>query len=150
LFTSSYTAKPDSLVFIDSLPAALKNKKGFVFFYKYKTKKDDAYWKLATVGLLSHTGEQFNYESDDDDDDEYSLYGDDEVAYPYAVSDWSSPRTGKIVITEFTDEKIKDETPLREQMEKQLKKIIYSKRKSARSFYNEGRDSDEMAYRYMD
>jgi len=48
------------------------------------------------------------------------------------------------------DEKIKEDAPLREQMEKQLKKIIYSKRKSARVFYNEGRDYDEMTYRLMD
>jgi uncharacterized protein YbaP (TraB family) len=148
LFTSSYSNKPDSLIFIDSLPASLKNKKGYVFFYKYKSKKDDTYWKLATVGLLSHTGEQLNYDDDNGEDND----SDTDVAmdYPSLVSDWSSPKTGKIVITEFTDEKIREDTPLREQMEKQLKKIIYSKRKSARVFYNEGRDYDEMPYRLMD
>jgi uncharacterized protein YbaP (TraB family) len=147
LFTSSYSSKPDSLVFIDSLPATLKNKKGLVFFYKYKTKKDDSYWKLATVGLLSQTGEQLSYDYDDDENDRY--YGDSEVTYP-PLSDPGSSNSGKIVITEFTDEKIKEDTPLREQMDKQLKKIIYSKRKSARSFYYEGRDYDELSYRYMD
>jgi hypothetical protein len=147
LFTSSYSSKPDSLVFIDSLPATLKNKKGFIFFYRYKTKKDDSYWKLATVGLLSHVGEQVNDDFDDDDDDRYS--GDGDLLYP-PLSDLSYSNSGKIVITEFTDEKIKEDTPLLEQMEKQLKKIIYSKRKSARSFYYEGRDYEDLPYRYLD
>ena len=70
LFSSSYYSKPDSLVFIDSLPASLKNKKGFVFFYRYKTKKDDAYWKLATVGLLSPDNNQFSYDDEEDENGE--------------------------------------------------------------------------------
>jgi uncharacterized protein YbaP (TraB family) len=144
LFTSSYSNKPDSLVFIDSLPATLKNKKGFVFFYKYKSRKDDAFWKLATVGLLSHNGEQMNYEDDDENEinNGWSIYP--------PLSELGTATSGKIVITEFTDEKIKEDVPLREQLDKQLKKIIYSKRKSARSFYNEGKDFDEMPYRYID
>jgi hypothetical protein len=40
--------------------------------------------------------------------------------------------------------------PLKEQMEKQLKKILYSKRKSAKVFYNEGPDYSDMAFRYME
>lgn len=144
LFTSSYSSKPDSLVFIDSLPASLKNKKGFVFFYKYKTKKDDTYWKLATVGLLSPTGEQLNYDDDDDKSD-----NDYWTTYP-PLSALGSENSGKIVITEFTEEKIKEDVPLQEQLEKQLKKIIYSKRKSARTFYYEGKDYDETPFRYMD
>jgi len=138
--TSYYQEKPDSLVFIDSLPASVKNKKGFVFFYKYKNKKDDLYWKLATVGLLSADNSDLNYDDDDDDNEMYSPY----------TSNWNSPNSGKIVFTEFTDEKIKEEVPLNEQLAKQLKKIIYSKRKSARIFYNEGNDYSEMPYRYMD
>jgi len=37
--------QPDSLVYLDSLGASFKGKKGFIYFYKYKTKKDDLYWK---------------------------------------------------------------------------------------------------------
>jgi len=145
LFSSSYN-KPDSLVFIDSLPASVKNRKGFVFFYKYKTKKDDQFWKLATAGLLSHDNNQFNYDDDEDDEDD-----DDEIGYTSIMSGFNFSRDdNKIVFTEFTDEKIKDDVPVKEQMEKQLKKILYSKRKSARMFYNEGQDYSNMSYRYLE
>ena len=146
LFSSSYNSKPDSLVFIDSLPASLKNKKGFVFFYKYKTKKDDLSWKLATAGLLSPDNNPFNYDDDEDDEDD-----DDDIGYTSIRSGWNFSRDeSKIVFTEFTDEKIKDEVPLKEQMEKQLKKILYSKRKSAKVFYNEGPDYSDMPFRYIE
>jgi hypothetical protein len=145
LFSSSYN-KPDSLVFIDSLPASVKDRSGFVFFYKYKTKKDDLYWKLATVGLLSQGNNQFDYDDDDDEDDD-----DDDTGYTSIMSGFNFSRDdNKIVFTEFTDEKIKEDVPVKEQMEKQLKKILYSKRKSARMFYNEGQDYSDMAYRYLE
>ena len=143
LFSSSSYSKPDSLVFIDSLPAIVKNKRGVVFFYKYKTKKDDPFWKLATVGLLSQDKNQFSYDDDEDENNELS--------YTSVVPGWNvSANRERIVYTEFTDEKIKDEVPLKEQMEKQLKKIVYSKRKSARMFYNERPDYSDMPLRYMD
>jgi len=146
LFSSSYN-KPDSLVFIDSLPASVKNSKGFVFFYKYKTKKEDQFWKLATVGLLSHDNNQFNYDDDEDDADD----DDDDIGYTSIMSGFNYSRDdNKIVFTEFTDEKIKEDMPVKEQMEKQLKKILYSKRKSARMFYNEGQDYSDMSYRYLE
>jgi len=146
LFSSSSYSKPDSLVFIDSLPASLKNSKGFVFFYKYKTKKDDLSWKLATAGLLSQDNKAFNYDDEDDDEDD-----DDDIGYTSIVSGWNFNReNNKIVFTEFTDEKIKEDVPLKEQMEKQLKKILYSKRKSAKMFYNEGPDYSDMAFRYLE
>src|SRR6187399_358248 len=148
LFSSSYS-KPDSLVFIDSLPASVKNRTGFVFFYKYKTKKDDLFWKLATAGLLSHDNNQFNYDDDEDDEDDED--DDDDMGYTSIMSGFNFSRDdNKIVFTEFTDEKIKDDIPVKEQMEKQLKKILYSKRKSARMFYNEGQDYSDMPYRYLE
>jgi len=146
LFSSSYYSKPDSMVFIDSLPASLKDRKGFVFFYKYKTKKDDLFWKLATAGLMSQDNKPFNYDDDEDEEDD-----DDDTGYTSIMAGWNFSRDeNKIVFTEFTDEKIKEEVPLKEQMEKQLKKILYSKRKSAKMFYNEGPDYSEMPFRYLE
>lgn len=132
------TDKPDSLLFIDSLPVTLKNSKGFVYFYKYKTKKDDSFWKLATVSLLSRDGNIFNYDKEEEDE---------KVYYPSASS-WDYNRNDGG--TEFTDEKIKEETSLKEQMEKQVKKIIYSQRKSAAMFYNEEPDYSDLSRRYLD
>jgi uncharacterized protein YbaP (TraB family) len=145
LFSSSYN-KPDSLVFIDSLPASVKDRTGFVFFYKYKTKKDDLSWKLATAGLLSKDTDRFNYEDNEDDNED-----DDDSGYTSTMSGFNFSRDdNRIVFTEFTDEKIKEDMPVKEQMEKQLKKILYSKRKSARMFYNEGQDYSDMSYRYLE
>ena len=146
LFSSSYYSKPDSLIFIDSLPASLKNRKGFVFFYKYKTKKDDLSWKLATAGLMSQDNNPFSYDDEEDYEDD-----DDDMGYTSIMSGWNFSRDeNKIAFTEFTDEKIKDDVPVKEQMEKQLKKILYSKRKSAKVFYNEGPDYSDMPFRYME
>jgi len=117
-----------------------------VFFYKYKTKKDDLSWKLATAGLMSQDSNPFNYDDDEDYEDD-----DDDVGVTSIMPVWNFSRDeNKIVFTEFTDEKIKDEVPVKEQMEKQLKKILYSKRKSAKMFYIEGPDYSDMPFRYME
>jgi len=146
LISSSYYSKPDSLLFIDSLPASLKSQKGFVFFYKYKTKKDDVSWRLATAGLLTHGGDPFNYDDDGDYEDE-----DDDIGYNSMVPQWNYSRdNSRIAFTEFTEEKIREDIPVKDQMEKQLKKILYSKRKSGRMFYNEGPDYSDMPFRYFE
>lgn len=43
--------KPDSLTYIDRLPVTIKNKKGWVYFYKYKEGRDDNFWQLCAVGM---------------------------------------------------------------------------------------------------
>ena len=43
--------KPDSITYIDRLPITYKNKKGWVYFYKYKEERDDNYWQLCAVGM---------------------------------------------------------------------------------------------------
>lgn len=43
--------KTDTLVFLERLPATLKDKKGYVYFYKYKQMKDDNFWKIASGGF---------------------------------------------------------------------------------------------------
>ena len=118
----SYGA-PDSLVFIDKLPATVKNKKGFIFFYKYKLKKDDAGWKLATVGLVPENPAQFEFDEDDENDsDEYSLL--DEAA-----------SRNRYDFTGFRDTRLKIDQPVEDQLRKELKRMVYSKRKSAKEFY---------------
>ncbi len=115
--------KPDTLVFVDKLPAAVKGKKGLVYFYKYKTKKDDASWKLATVGLVPEDPKQFEFEKDDKrDDDRFEAYNE------------YSPLS-RYDFTGFSATKIKVEEPLLNQLNKELKKMLYSRRKSAKEFY---------------
>jgi hypothetical protein len=115
--------KPDSIVYLDRLPAEIKNKKGFVYFFKYKTKKDDMGWKLATVGLVPQDPKKFEF---------------DGIEKPTVSDYYSNLKKGdyyKFDFTGFTETKIKDEEPLADQLKKQLKKMLYSKRKSARDFY---------------
>jgi uncharacterized protein YbaP (TraB family) len=134
---SSATDKPDSLLFINSLPVELNDSKGVMFFYKYKSKKDDLFWKLATVSLLSEDGNIFKYEKRSKKAETFylsSLYSNDD-------------NDGK---AEFTDEKIKEEISIKEQMEKQMKKLIYSKRKSAAMFYDDESDYADPSRRLLD
>ncbi len=126
--------KPDSLIYIDSLSLALKKSKGQLFFYKYKSKKDDAFWKLASVSLLSKDGNIYSYNNEADEDA-------NSYARPYSWDYGSNSESA------YTDEKIKEEELLKEQMHKELRKVVYSKRKSAIMFYNENPDySDPTRY----
>jgi len=116
--------KPDSVVYIDRLPAEMKNRKGFVYFFKYKTKKDDVDWKLATVGLVPADPKVFEFENPDNPD--FSEYSPSYKRGNYYKYD----------LTGFSDTKIKDDEPVADQLKKMLKRMLYSKRKSAREFYS--------------
>ena len=95
------------------------------YFYKYKTKKDDASWKLATVGLVPEDPTQFEFENEDKK--ENSRY-DDYDTYP-GVSRYD--------FTGFRDTKIRTDEPLASQLNKELKRMLYSRRKSAKEFYSQ-------------
>lgn len=94
-------AKVDSLVFIKKQATSYSDKKGVVYFFKYKVNKDDD-WKIGISGLQP--------------EDERNIYTDDRL-------------------TSMTDKKIKKDEPLDEQLQNQLKRILFSFHKSARNFY---------------
>lgn len=125
LMDSKTYDKPDSIVYIDRLAAEVKGKKGFVYFYKYKSKKDDLTWKLATVGLVPEDPKSFEFENVSKPD--YSQYY---GPFNYRIDDYY-----KFNFTGFSDEKIKDDEPIAKQLKEKLKKLLYSKRKSAKEFY---------------
>lgn len=116
--------KPDSIVYIDRMAAEFKNKKGFIYFYKYKTKKDDLVWKLATVGLVPEDPRQFEFE-------------DDRPCCHLDLSWFESKQYGLYDFTEFTDTKIEEDEPMVKQLNKALKKVLYSHRNSAKKFYDD-------------
>ena len=114
--------KPDSLIYIDKLITEIKGKKGFVYFFKYKAKKDDASWKLATVGLVPENQAQFELEKEEK-----------------KVTNYSSgnyTQSFKYNFTGFSDTKIRDGEPEIVQLKKELKRMLYSRRKSAKEFYD--------------
>jgi len=105
--------KVDSIVFIKKQPTAYLDKKGVVYFFKYRVNKDDD-WKIGISGLQP--------------EDEKSIYTDDKL-------------------TSMTDKKIKKDEPLDEQLQNQLKKILFSFHASARNFYG---NSNYSGYRAID
>ena len=123
--------KPDSLVYIDRMKARFKDKNGFIYFYKYKNKKDDLSWKLAAVGLTPEDPKEFQFE----DDSKFSFRGID-ISSLYTKSE----KYNRYNFTEFTDTKLEEEEPLTKQLGKALKKLLYSRRKSAKEFYEEDND----------
>jgi hypothetical protein len=112
LANKNYT-KIDSMVFIKKQPVAYLDKKGMVYFFKYRINKEDD-WKIGISGLQPK--------------DEKSIYTDDKL-------------------TSMTDKKIKKDEPLDDQLQKQLKKILFSFHKSARNFYG---SSNYSSYRTID
>ncbi|MET0465094.1 MAG: TraB/GumN family protein [Chitinophagaceae bacterium] len=112
--------KPDSLVFVEKLKANVKGREGWVYFFKYKLRKDDTRWGIASVGLIPLDSTKFEWEvspgkeSYDEDLDEY------ESEYDF---------------TGFSETKLKEDEPEIAQFLKELKKMLYSKRKSAKEFY---------------
>jgi uncharacterized protein YbaP (TraB family) len=122
--------KPDTLVFIDKLPAEVKGRKGLIYFFKYKTKKDDASWKLATVGLVPEDPKLFEFKEEGKKNKQYTFRYDD-----YSPASWHD-------FTGFSDTKIKVDEPISSQLNKELKRMLYSRRKSAKEFYEKEDDSE--------
>lgn len=98
--------KMDSISFIKKQLVETEKGKGFVYFYKYREKKDDK-WRIAISGLQPADSVGFSY---------------------------------KNIYTKFTDEKIKDDEPLDDQLSFQLKKIIFANREGSENFFSERRD----------
>lgn len=141
LLSLSAFSKPDSLLFVDSLHATYNNKNGLVYFYKYKLKKDDSFWKLASVGLIPKKATDFLFDDEEMKETISNMMIDLNSVYNQGTqSDF----------TEFADIKLKENEPIKDQLEKQLKKILYSKRKSGAFFYSEVPDIyDTMSRRLL-
>ncbi len=113
--------KPDTLLFIDKLKAKVKGREGWVYFFKYKLRKDDARWGIASVGLIPLDAAKFEWEEVADKGDEESDVFESGSEYRF---------------TGFAETKLKDDEPELSQIQKELKKMLYSKRKSGREFYS--------------
>jgi hypothetical protein len=96
--------KLDSIVFLQKQGITYKGKKGKVYFFKYRMKKDDE-WKIGISGMQPDT---LNLVSSDN------------------------------TFANMTDKKLKTDEPVDEQLETQLKRLLFSLRKSSKNFYTEG------------
>jgi uncharacterized protein YbaP (TraB family) len=139
LLNSKSYGKPDSIVYLDKLPVEFRNKQGDIYFFKYKEKKDDISWKLAISGLISKDPKKFEIK-----DEAFSLT--DIIS---GNNYWGN--RNRYDFTSFTTSKLKDDEPIAQQLNKELKKILYSRRQSAKEFYNESKtDFDEISMRLRD
>jgi hypothetical protein len=119
---------PDSFVFVDKLPLQQKDRNGYVYFFKYKEKKDDQTWKLATVGLLPTDPKKYEFETKEKNKTTKSTSHDE---------NWPGREYKEYDFTEITDTKINNEDPLKDQLNKALKRMKNAKHKSAEKFYAE-------------
>jgi hypothetical protein len=97
--------KIDTLIYIDKLPVAYENKKGYVYFFKYKRMRDDITWQVATTGMQPEKTDQIDMKNDD----------------------FSSTEE---------DRKLDNDKPVKEQLQKMLKEMLYARRSSASVFYD--------------
>ena len=102
--------KIDSVEFIKKQAVVYLDKKGVVYFFKYRVNKEDD-WKIGISGLQP--------------DDERNIFTDDKL-------------------TSMTDKKIIKDKPMDEQLQHQLKKVLFSFHPSARNFYG---NNDYSGYR---
>ncbi|MDB5251122.1 MAG: hypothetical protein JWP27_291 [Flaviaesturariibacter sp.] len=114
----SYQAAPDTLIYLDRLPVTYRRVSGHFYFFKYKDKKTDNSWKIAVAGLIPADGKMFSVLSTDD------------------------PRftDKRFNFAELTDTRINEDEPLRTQLQKALKRQLYTKVNSAEEFYNTERN----------
>lgn len=93
--------KLDSMVFLSKQSCNIKGKTGYVYFYKYRVKKEDQ-WKIALTGLQPLNEDEVN--------------GDDELSI-------------------LTSTRLKDNEPVDDQLNEELKKALFRFHKSAKFFY---------------
>lgn len=117
--------KPDSLVYADRFATEYKGKKGYMYFFTYKTKKDDLNWKMAVVGLVPENPREFEFE-----DSTAQIHS---MNYINDYMRW--PIFGRYNFTRFTDVKVTPGDAVKELMRVETKKMLYERRKSAAQFY---------------
>ncbi|HVZ56150.1 MAG TPA: TraB/GumN family protein [Chitinophagaceae bacterium] len=65
---------PDSLVYLDRLATRYLGSQGWVYFFRYKGKKDDASWKIASVGWIPADSSVFPYRENEEESPDESRH----------------------------------------------------------------------------
>ncbi len=124
LLSKKLYGKPDSLIYLDRLATEYKGRKGFIYFYKAKAKKDDLTWKIAMVGLVPQDPNEFEFEEN--------------TKSPVTLPSYMLPAGysyGDFTFTAFTDKRLREDEDVLTQLKKIHKRTLYSRRKSAEEFY---------------
>ncbi|MEP6675512.1 MAG: TraB/GumN family protein [Ferruginibacter sp.] len=118
----SYNNSPDTLVYLDKFKIDYKFNKGWLYFFKYKEKKDDAQWKIAIAGLLPESIDSFFTPQQKNHDIKSSLNRSDVASADF---------------TKLTEQVIDPDEPIEKQLLQQFKEILYSLHKTGIEFYDE-------------
>jgi hypothetical protein len=108
----------DTLVLLEKVPVTYNNRKGVVYFYKYKTKKEEKKWKILSYGMQPENVKEF-----DDDNDDFNSG----ISYNYSRNE---------------DDKLDETVPVRTQLQKLMKTMLYKMHRSASQFYGSNYDGD--------
>jgi len=112
--------KPDTISFLKRYALTIDDKKGYVYFFQYKMKKDDVQWKIATVGLVPESENEIEFA-----DKKKRKYN-----YRYSLY-----RLNDYEVTQFTKTALEQDEPQEEQLQKLLKRIRITSRPSGEYFY---------------
>ena len=106
----------DTLVLLEKMPLTYNATKGLVYFFKYKSRKEDKKWSIRSFGLQPENPGEY-----DDDNDEFTESGSN-YSYGYNADD--------------AERKLDESIPVKEQLQKLLKKMLFKKHPSAAQFYS--------------
>lgn len=109
------TNNNDTLVLLEKTPIVYNAKKGMVYFFKYKNRKEDKKWTIRSFGIQPENPNEY-----DDDNEEFTESGSN-YSYGYNAEDG--------------DWKLDESKPVKEQLQKLIKKMLFKKHPSAAQFY---------------
>ncbi len=118
--------KPDTISFMKRYAMTIKDKKGYIYFFRYKMKKDDVQWKIATVGLVPEADTEIEFEND--------------RMWKY-YNRYRMNRNDDYEFTQFTKTALETDEPEEAQLQKLLKRILITSRTSGADFYRNEKKS---------
>ena len=124
VINASYYEKYDTLALLDKLPVVYNNKKGVVYFFKYKNRKEEKSWKIVSYGMQPENINEFNSDNYEFTSANIYYYGKNE------------------------ERKLDETMPVKKQLQQLLKIMLYKMHSSAAQFYdNDDVDKDIMVER---
>lgn len=128
LYQLRWNSKLDSVVYLDRLPLMFAKQKAYVYFFKYLEDKKEGQWKIGTVGLITDKGVELPSKSS------WEVRG--PVERLLFSSDW----------TDLSEQRFKDDEPVREQLQKHLRRLEVGIRPSGQQFYRNTSAYDNYFY----
>ncbi|PZP43366.1 MAG: hypothetical protein DI598_15870, partial [Pseudopedobacter saltans] len=135
---NNYNGKPDSIVYIGEQNTSVKDKSGFVYFFKYKLKKDDFRWKIASAGLTPVNPKQYRFSDEDNTKDKGKVKARGKINGVMLRYHAYLPKNFNVYaysLTGYSNNSIKSDEDLAEQLDKVLTRLQIEKQKSGEFFY---------------